>query len=420
MANELLAALCIILILSILLKVWDLYSPLTFASITTPIAFCGVGFIVYAVSRALRKGSLFEAAVSLDERAHLSEGVTTSTWFIHSGESSRWIDAQIADTARNAGRIDIRRLYPRAIPRVSYGAALLVVLFIGLNFVPLSLNHNWLRFQAAAAGVPPQPAEMVDPMEEQINEGLKEIASEFAKSAQTNEAAKALRESELERAAEELRRLSKLMDDDQTGSTQSSGQMAELQKTLEQASQHPRPGLEQLSQDLATASQGLKKQDRETTQQGLDGAAKELEKLGQKMRSQQSRASNSKSRQPQEGEDELAKFRRGEDGRSQQPSDAKSDSESDGTGENPAGTPPQHGDRTSLEVQLEQERLSGMPNAGGIPEEVHESSKQQSSRLEYSNIQSELRAGRKDLMNQDGIPWEYRSLVKDYLQAIRP
>jgi hypothetical protein len=209
------------------------------------------------------------------------------------------------------------------------------------------------------------------------------------------------------------------MDDDQTGSTDSTERMKELQEILEQASQRPRPGLEQLSEDLAKASQGLQNQDRQTTQQGLESAAKDLEKLGQKMRSQQSRRSSGKS-QPQDGEDQREKSRRAEDGRSQQPSEAKSESDSDGTGENPSGTPPQQGDRTSLEVQLEQERLSGMPNAGGIPEEVHESSKQQSSRLEYSNIQSELRAGRKDLMNQDGVPWKYRLLVKDYLQAIRP
>jgi hypothetical protein len=31
-----------------------------------------------------------------------------------------------------------------------------------------------------------------------------------------------------------------------------------------------------------------------------------------------------------------------------------------------------------------------------------------------------LSIGRKDLMNRDVIPWEYRSLVKGYMQAIRP
>ena len=86
----------------------------------------------------------------------------------------------------------------------------------------------------------------------------------------------------------------------------------------------------------------------------------------------------------------------------------------------PSASPPRQGERTTLEVQLEQERLAGIANGGGIPEDDHESSKQQSSRLDYSNVQFELSAARKDLMSRDGIPWEYRSLVKGYMQAIRP
>jgi hypothetical protein len=31
-----------------------------------------------------------------------------------------------------------------------------------------------------------------------------------------------------------------------------------------------------------------------------------------------------------------------------------------------------------------------------------------------------LSPAQKDLLNQDRIPWEYRPLIKDYFQAIRP
>ena len=32
----------------------------------------------------------------------------------------------------------------------------------------------------------------------------------------------------------------------------------------------------------------------------------------------------------------------------------------------------------------------------------------------------EIEAAKKDRLNQDHLPWEYRSLIKDYFQAMRP
>jgi hypothetical protein len=56
----------------------------------------------------------------------------------------------------------------------------------------------------------------------------------------------------------------------------------------------------------------------------------------------------------------------------------------------------------------------------GIKEDLDEVSKQERSKLDYRNVKSELSPAQKDLLNQDRIPWEYRSLIKDYFQAIRP
>src|SRR6185295_10198037 len=118
--------------------------------------FCACAFLGYAAIRTFNKGSLSQAAASVDEKANLYDAMTTASWFIHRQESSHWIDAQLEGTARNAANIDVPRLYPHAVPRTSYLAVAMLLLFVGLNFIPLSLNHNWFRLQAAPAGVPPQ------------------------------------------------------------------------------------------------------------------------------------------------------------------------------------------------------------------------------------------------------------------------
>ena len=40
-------------------------------------------------------------------------------------------------------------LYPRKFPRMIYAVCGLVFLLIALNFLPLSLNYNWVKLQAA-------------------------------------------------------------------------------------------------------------------------------------------------------------------------------------------------------------------------------------------------------------------------------
>ena len=96
----------------------------------------------------------------------------------------------------------------------------------------------------------------------------------------------------------------------------------------------------------------------------------------------------------------------------------------EGTGLMPGGKggadAPREGAATSLEVQLQQEKVAGMQDGGEKPENIEEISKQERSRLDYRNIKSDLSPAQKDLLNQDRIPWEYRPLIKDYFQAIRP
>ena len=81
---------------------------------------------------------------------------------------------------------------------------------------------------------------------------------------------------------------------------------------------------------------------------------------------------------------------------------------------------PREGAPTKLDVKLQQEGLEGMKDHGEKQENIEEMSKQERSKLDYRNVKSELSPAQKDLLNQDRIPWEYRPLIKNYFQAIRP
>jgi hypothetical protein len=83
------------------------------------------------------------------------------------------------------------------------------------------------------------------------------------------------------------------------------------------------------------------------------------------------------------------------------------------------GDAPREGAPTHLDVKLQQERVKGVEDEGR-EENIEEVSKQERSRLDYRNVKSELSPAQKDLLNQDRIPWEYRPLIKNYFQAIRP
>ena len=83
---------------------------------------------------------------------------------------------------------------------------------------------------------------------------------------------------------------------------------------------------------------------------------------------------------------------------------------------------PDHQHRRSRLEDSANERSQAIrdEDGGEKPENIEESSKQERSRLDYRNVKSDLSPAQKDLLNQDRIPWEYRPLIKDYFQAIRP
>jgi len=98
-----------------------------------------------------------------------------------------------------------------------------------------------------------------------------------------------------------------------------------------------------------------------------------------------------------------------------------------GAGQMPSGfgfSPDEkEGAPTSLNVQLQEERIEALEGEGPENEEeetIEETSREQRSKLDYRNVRSELTPAQQGLLNQEQIPRPYRNLIKNYFQAIRP
>jgi len=505
--------------LPLLLKIWDLFEPLRGATVSTIVGIWMLLFAAYVAWRSLQKGTLNDVAASVDTKAGLNDELKTAFWFVNNPRPSAWVDAQLRRAAGNARRLDLKRLYPRRIPKIFYVAAAMILAFVGLNFVPMSLNHNWLALQAAPAFAldekeaeilkhteelirkaeklkqsdiaqkledvvqqlqegkidAQQAAEMLDNIQSQleegnldaasINEGLEEMAKDLQQSQQLDPTAQAMQNKQLNDAAAELRKLAEKL------GLKTPNQTKEMQNSLEQAAENTRPGLEDLAKMLKQAAESMKNGQQDAAQQALDGAAQQLDSLEQRIESQDLKNLASKDLQnlkdslqarqqqngqkggksqpqqaggkgqggqgqkPQPGQADPNAQGQAQDGGEGEPTDQSAQGNQgqsgapipgggDGNGLMPSGKggsdAPKEGAPTKLDVKLKQEKVDGMADGGEKPENLEETSKQERSRLDYRNVKSDLSPAQKDLLNQDRIPWEYRPLIKDYFQAIRP
>jgi len=512
--NELALGATFFLAFPLALKIWDLFDPLRAATITVIAGIWVLLFAAYVVWRGLRRGTLNQAAASIDKTAGLNDEIKTAFWFLNNPRQSEWVDLQIHRAASRAQALNLDKFFPRPVPRTSYIAAGLLLLFIGLNFVPLPFNHNWLALEAAPAfNLTPeeaailkqteallrkaeklkqsdlaekledivqqlqqgkidaaQAAKMLDALQSlleegnldaaSIREGLEEMAKDLAQSDKLEPTADAMKNKELNLAADELRKLAEKLGLNTPDSNK------QMQKSLQQASESPRLGLEELAKLLKEAAENLKNQDQEGAQQSLDEAAQELDNLEQKMESQdlknqasqelqnlqqslrqrqqagaqqgrrgqqgQGQAQKGQGQKGQRGQNDQADGQQAGAGTEGEPTDqagqdgqaaAPTPGDAQGNGLMPSGAGNGklniEGAPTTLDVKLQQEKVKGVEDQGK-EENVEEVSKQERSRLDYRNVKSELSPAQKDLLNQDRIPWEYRPLIKNYFQAIRP
>jgi hypothetical protein len=270
-------------------------------------------------------------------------------------------------------------------------------------------------------------------------------------------------EHDLQQSADKLRELANDLtkEDD-------AAKLKALEDALQQASDNNSPAMQKLADDMKNAANSLADKNAKGAQDALNQASKDLQNLADKV--EQQLAKNSAAQQLQDLQDQIRQRQqqaqskegqqqagKGQQGQQSQSADASnadgengaaegaSSSESAGSqgkegqqpgkpgeagqagaqgqGQNPsgAGNAPLNimGAPTKLNVQLEQEKLNADAE-GGTPQDIEEASKQERSKLDYRNVRSELSPAQKDVLTQDKIPWEYKSLIKNYFQAIRP
>src|SRR5688500_7245953 len=147
--RQIAAILCLSLLIPVGFKALDLIFHLRARTVFTVLALWAAGTLALIVWRARGRHPLSQVAANIDRKARLQDQLKTAYWFIGNPRSSEWVDVQIHRTAQRVQNLDVANLYPRRLPRsLSIAAGLLAVL-VGLNFVPLSLNYNWVYLQAA-------------------------------------------------------------------------------------------------------------------------------------------------------------------------------------------------------------------------------------------------------------------------------
>jgi hypothetical protein len=498
--GDLTFGLSVFLVFPFLFKIWDLFSPFRGRTVVTALTIWFVALIAYFVWRAREKGSLEQAASETDSRAGLYDELRSAYWFIRNPKVSDWVDVQIRRAAQKASNLNIDHLFPRVLPRASYVATSLIVVVILLNFLPLSMNHNWLLMQAAPAftltdaernllqqieqmlnqanqekeaGLAAKIQEILSQLEEGkidaaqalqllediqsqltddaldtegINSALSKVAEAFETSEALKAAAEALRDKDLKDAAQELQNLADNLQE------MTPEELKEMQKALEDASKESQE-IKELSETLKKAAQGMQSKDKVAAKDSLEKAGELLNDLEKKIQDQ--KMSQSASQQLQDLKEMIQQRQQEQAGSEQKPGDEQS-TESGGepgepqeasseqsagqqgtqspnmkpgdlpgmgqqTSANPNNDPIKEGEEvTTLDVKLDQQQLSGEFEPEKKPTEIEEMSKEERSKLDYRNVPSELTPSQRDLLKPEHIPLEYRNLIKDYFEAIKP
>ena len=423
-------ALSIVLTFLTFIKVWDLISPFKTAMIRFFLGSCALFLFGYAVWLLRKKETLDQAAGSIDQTARLNDEIKTAFWFISNPHPSNWVDRQIQRAASTAARIDLTRAYPIVIPRASYGAVTMTLVLLGLNFLPLPFNHNWLVLRAApeiarsetvarttAATSAPRASLVREiskdtPNMQSIYAGLQKIASRLKESETLRGVSRALTDKRLALAAEELRAVATVLDREPVAS------LLDIEHSLNEAAEISRPELEALSDELAAAARSIANKNMTGAREALEQAAEEFEGLEEEIYKQESTleqlAKGNERHAEEDGHVSGAAIPEARD-----LPQKKGSGEGFGVSENKSDRGPYEGSPTRLGVKLQQEAVEGMRSAGVSREDVGQASRQERSTLDYHAIEAKSTGSPKDVLDhRESTPWKYRALIKSYFEAI--
>src|SRR5262245_18944325 len=147
--NDIASTLALAFIFPVVFKALDL---IFFFRGRTILVFLGVWFaatVVFVLRRLRGRNPLSHIAGNIDNQANLNDQLKTAYWFIENPRKSEWVDVQIQRTAEAANQLRLDAIYPRRFPRAIYLVCGLLFLLVALNFLPVSLNYNWIYLQAA-------------------------------------------------------------------------------------------------------------------------------------------------------------------------------------------------------------------------------------------------------------------------------
>jgi len=415
-----------------LVKIWDLVSPFKAPTIRFFISACALVLFGYALWLLRKKGTLDEAAISIDRTARLNDEIKTAFWFIRNPRPSKWVDRQIQRAAHTAAKIDIRRVYAISIPRTSSAAVLMTLVLVGLNFLPLPRKHNWLSLIAATETAVERAERLNEKIQAQnaskagevrethkdmrdfgsIYAGLQEIAGRFQESETLRGAAHALMDKRLALAAEDLRTASTVLDREPVAS------LLDIEHSLNEAAEISRPELQALSDELAAAARSIANKNMTGAREALEQAAEEFEGLEEEIYKQESTleqlAKGNERHAQEDGHVSGAAIPEARD----LPQKTGS-GEGFGVSEKKGERGPYEGTPTRLAVRLQQEAIESMRSSGVSRADIEQASRQERSKLDYRAIDNKSIGAAKDVLeHRESTPWKYRSLVKSYFEAI--
>ena len=489
--RELLQGFTLSLILPIALSVFYRFVEMSRAVVFIFLGLWVLGLAGYAFTVLARKETLLDAAGAVDRKADLHDELTTAYWFQQAGRSSSWIALQLHRAASTAANLDVDRLYAWSMPRRARTTGGLLALLLVLNLLPLPWTRGWLEagpppvveFTAAdqmllseiermladaavAQGteLSPEIRELLAELRQgrltqdqalseleklqtildsqldsvEFDELMADIANTLA-STNAEALADALSDRDLERAAEELRKLADQMTE---------VEQEQLQAVLEQMVEQTEGRLEDLAEELASAAEKFAEGDEAEARQAMEELAQELEQIAQQRQGQEMREAAAQSLQQlqqaltedpnqlQAAQEEMASGDQtaagtpqsgppNQDAMSVQVGEAGAQSSEKGQGDLSvpgAGDEIEYGAPTGLEVELLPEIMDLALPTGDEPGDqlIDQPRQAEESKLNYEPVEPTLTYGEADLLDEDTIPLSYRDLVKRYFQVIGP
>jgi exonuclease VII small subunit len=336
--NDIAITLAIAFVVPVLFKVLDFFFLFRGRTIVAFLAVWLIATATWVILRLQGKNPLSLVAGNVDRKANLKDQLKTAYWFIEHPRNSEWVDVQIRRTAEAANRLRLDALYPRRFPRAIYLVCGLVFVMVALNFLPLSLNYNWIRLQAAPpfrlteearaslenalkllerakatenAAIAEKLQNLINNLEqgdislndaikqleeleqeletgdidaENVTNGLSQMAAILRQSRALHDAAQSLAAGKLEDSASQMQQVGSQLD------SAPATDIREMAEKFLQASEKPRSGLQDLASAFENASGALQRGDRTAARSAFDRISRELQNLSQQLKDQQLRS----------------------------------------------------------------------------------------------------------------------------------